>query len=100
MVAEAVRCLEDATLERPADGDVGAILGLGFPPHLGGPFRWLDTIGAPAAVDRLRKLAAAHGAVFAVPPLLEEIAGRGVGFEGLAAGDLSWARPAAPAIPE
>jgi 3-hydroxyacyl-CoA dehydrogenase/enoyl-CoA hydratase/3-hydroxybutyryl-CoA epimerase len=99
MVAEAVRCLEDATLERPADGDVGAILGLGFPPHLGGPFRWLDTIGAPAAVDRLRKLAAAHGAVFAVPPLLEEIAGRGVSFQRLAAGDLSWARPAAPAAP-
>lgn len=80
MAAEAVRCLEDGILERPADGDVGAVLGLGFPPHLGGPFRWLDAIGAPVAVDRLRKLAAAHGPVFAVPEMLTELASRQVSF--------------------
>ena len=80
MAAEAVRCLEDGILERPADGDVGAVLGLGFPPHLGGPFRWLDAIGPPVAVDRLRKLAAARGPVFAVPELLADLASRQVSF--------------------
>jgi 3-hydroxyacyl-CoA dehydrogenase/enoyl-CoA hydratase/3-hydroxybutyryl-CoA epimerase len=83
MAAEAVRCLEDGILERPADGDVGAVLGLGFPPHLGGPFRWLDAIGAPVAVDRLRKLAAARGPVFAVPELLADLAARQVSFAQL-----------------
>jgi len=81
MVAEAVRCLEDGTLERPADGDVGAVLGLGFPPDLGGPFQLLDAEGAAAAVERLGKLAAAHGAGFAVPPLLADLASRGLSFQ-------------------
>jgi 3-hydroxyacyl-CoA dehydrogenase/enoyl-CoA hydratase/3-hydroxybutyryl-CoA epimerase len=90
MVVEAVRCLEDGTLERPADGDVGAVLGLGFPPDLGGPFRWLDAAGPAAAAERLAKLAAAHGPVFAVPPLLEDLARRGVSFR----------QPDGPRLPE
>jgi 3-hydroxyacyl-CoA dehydrogenase/enoyl-CoA hydratase/3-hydroxybutyryl-CoA epimerase len=53
---------------------VGAILGLGFPPFRGGPFRWVDACGVWAVVDRLKKLAEAHGPRFAPAPLLVDMA--------------------------
>jgi 3-hydroxyacyl-CoA dehydrogenase/enoyl-CoA hydratase/3-hydroxybutyryl-CoA epimerase len=33
------------------------MLGIGFPPFLGGPFRWIDQIGADALVGMLRRCA-------------------------------------------
>lgn len=38
MSAEARRCLEDGVIVSPEDGDRGAVLGLGYPASLGGPF--------------------------------------------------------------
>lgn len=74
MVNEAMHCLQDGILERPRDGDVGAVLGLGFPPFLGGPFRYVDRRGAAEVVDRLRMLADAHGKRFTPAKTLEELA--------------------------
>ena len=67
---QAARCLEEGILDRPSDGDVGAVLGLGFPPFIGGPFRYLDALGIPLAISRLERLAADHGPVFEPPELL------------------------------
>jgi len=77
---EAARCLEDGVLRSPRDGDVGAIFGLGFPPFLGGPFRYLDRLGARFATEVLERLAAHHGERFRPAAILAEQARRGACF--------------------
>ncbi|WP_299134919.1 3-hydroxyacyl-CoA dehydrogenase NAD-binding domain-containing protein [uncultured Amaricoccus sp.] len=77
---EAVRALEEGVLTDIREGDVGAILGWGFMPWSGGPFGWLDILGAARAVEICDALAAAHGSRFAAPALLRELAAEGVGF--------------------
>ncbi|PIE16018.1 MAG: 3-hydroxyacyl-CoA dehydrogenase [Rhodobacterales bacterium] len=73
-VLEAVRALEDGVLQDIREGDVGAILGWGFAPWSGGPFSWLDIIGAKEAVAICEALSKTHGARFAAPDLLREMA--------------------------
>ena len=80
-VLEAVRALEAGVLEDIREGDVGAILGWGFAPWSGGPFSWLDMIGAAKAVEICEGLAG-HGERFAVPALLREMAEKGETFYG------------------
>ena len=79
-VLEAVRAFEDGVLEDIREGDVGAILGWGFAPWSGGPFSWLDMLGAPYAAERADALAAAHGERFACPALLRQMADKGQSF--------------------
>jgi 3-hydroxyacyl-CoA dehydrogenase / enoyl-CoA hydratase / 3-hydroxybutyryl-CoA epimerase len=56
MLNEAVRCLEDGVIRSTRDGDIGAVMGIGFPPFRGGPFRYIDTLGAAHVVKRLEDL--------------------------------------------
>lgn len=72
MVNEAIHCLGEGILRSPRDGDIGAIFGLGFPPFLGGPFRWADELGTKALLEKLEALRARHGDRFAPAPLLVE----------------------------
>jgi 3-hydroxyacyl-CoA dehydrogenase/enoyl-CoA hydratase/3-hydroxybutyryl-CoA epimerase len=82
---EAVRALDEGVLTDIREGDVGAILGWGFAPWSGGPFSWLDMLGAPYALERAEALAARHGDRFAPPRLLREMADKGGSFYGQAA---------------
>jgi len=64
MVNEAARCLEEGILQSAVDGDMGAVMGLGFPPFRGGPFWWMDEVGAGEIVSKLEALAEKHGERF------------------------------------
>jgi 3-hydroxyacyl-CoA dehydrogenase/enoyl-CoA hydratase/3-hydroxybutyryl-CoA epimerase len=81
-VLEAVRALEEGVLMDIREGDVGAILGWGFAPWSGGPFSWLDILGAPYAAERCDELTAIHGERFACPALLRDMADKGQSFYG------------------
>lgn len=81
-VNEAVRCLEEGVIASARDGDVGAIMGIGFPPYLGGPFRYADSLGAQSIVRQLRQMEYAYGAQFIPAPLLERMARDGTTFYG------------------
>ena len=81
-VLEAVRALEAGVLTDIREGDVGAILGWGFAPWSGGPFSWLDILGAGRAVEICDDLTARFGDRFRAPPLLREMAAKGQSFYG------------------
>jgi 3-hydroxyacyl-CoA dehydrogenase / enoyl-CoA hydratase / 3-hydroxybutyryl-CoA epimerase len=80
MVNEAVLCLEEGILRSARDGDIGAVFGLGFPPFTGGPFRYVDQVGAAYVVDRLQALEQAHGTRFTPAKTLVTMAAKGARF--------------------
>ncbi len=80
MVSEAIRCLAEGVLRSPRDGDIGAIFGLGFPPFLGGPFRYADGLGPSELLRRMERCADQHGRRFSPPELLRERAKSGQRF--------------------
>ena len=74
MMNEAVHCLGEGIVRCARDGDVGAVFGAGFPAFLGGPFRYVDSLGAAYAVERLESWTAQCGDRFRPAPLLTEMA--------------------------
>jgi len=79
-VNEAVRCFGEGVLRSARDGDVGAILGLGFPAFRGGPFRYVDTIGAAEVLRRVQGYADRFGERWKPAPLLVQMARKGERF--------------------
>ena len=73
-VDEAVRCLEDGIIRSPRDGDIGAVFGIGFPPFRGGPFRYLDSLGAADVVKQLDALNAQFPGRFEPAETLRDMA--------------------------
>jgi 3-hydroxyacyl-CoA dehydrogenase/enoyl-CoA hydratase/3-hydroxybutyryl-CoA epimerase len=82
MVNEAAHCFGEGILRSARDGDIGAIFGLGFPPFRGGPFRYVDTIGAKEVVRRLERFRDRLGVRFSPAPVLAEMAKTGQTFHG------------------
>ena len=77
---EAAFCLQDEVIRNPVDGDMGAVFGVGFPPFKGGPFRWIDTIGAQNFVDRLDKYRDTMGEQWEAPQQLRDMAKTGAKY--------------------
>ncbi|WP_349370968.1 3-hydroxyacyl-CoA dehydrogenase NAD-binding domain-containing protein [Salinarimonas sp.] len=79
---EAARTVEEGVVVDPREADVGSILGFGFAPFTGGALSYIDFMGAKAFVEKADRLATIHGARFAVPALLRQIADAGETFYG------------------
>jgi 3-hydroxyacyl-CoA dehydrogenase/enoyl-CoA hydratase/3-hydroxybutyryl-CoA epimerase len=82
LVNEALFCFGEGLLRSPRDADIGAIFGLGFPPFRGGPLRYVDTIGAPEILRRIRGYEDRFGKRWTPAPALVEMANKGQQFYG------------------
>ncbi|EJI84250.1 multifunctional fatty acid oxidation complex subunit alpha [Alishewanella aestuarii B11] len=80
MLNEAVRCLEEGIIASARGGDIGAIFGIGFPPFLGGPFRYIDKLGVNNLVATLRQLESRFGSRFTPCDTLLKMATAGERF--------------------
>jgi 3-hydroxyacyl-CoA dehydrogenase/enoyl-CoA hydratase/3-hydroxybutyryl-CoA epimerase len=77
---ETVQTMQDGVLISAAEGDIGCILGLGYPPYTGGPLSLIDTVGVERFVSECKRLAKKYGERFAPPKLLKKMAKEGKRF--------------------
>lgn len=77
LVNEALRCLGDGVIESARDGDLAAIHALRFPAFRGGPFRYVDALGASEVLRRVQSYGDRLGARWTPAPMLEELARNG-----------------------
>ncbi|NIY45974.1 fatty acid oxidation complex subunit alpha FadJ [Cedecea colo] len=80
MLNEAARCLDEGVVRSARDGDIGAVFGIGFPPFLGGPFRYMDSTGAGEIVATLQRLSSQYGERFSPCDRLLTMAGNNLAF--------------------
>lgn len=77
---EAARCMEEGVIDSAAEGDVGSLLGIGFPTWTGGVFSLIDTVGGSAFVNACDQLANLHGERFRPSAWLRQRAESGERF--------------------
>lgn len=77
---EAVKCLEENIVTKPADADIGSILGWGFAPYTGGVISYIDFVGLKKFVDECNVLAKKYGKRFKPTRKLKEMAADGKSF--------------------
>lgn len=82
MALESYRCLEEGVLNSPTDGDVGSLLGFGFPAYTGGVFSYMDYVGLRQFVADCDLFTACFGSRFEVPMSLRDRAVEEVRFFG------------------
>ena len=80
MLNEAAMALDSGVVASARDGDIGAIFGIGFPPFLGGPFRYMDSLGIEHLVGRLEHYQKRYGDRFAPCDRLKAMAAEQLRF--------------------
>jgi 3-hydroxyacyl-CoA dehydrogenase / enoyl-CoA hydratase / 3-hydroxybutyryl-CoA epimerase len=80
MSLESYRCLEENVLRSSKDGDLGSLLGLGFPPFTGGVFSYIDFVGIQNFVNDCDRFVEKFGPRFSVPDSLRKMAEEGRTF--------------------
>ena len=74
LLNEAVMCLDEQIIDSPQDGDLGAVMGIGFLPFTGGPFRYIDQLGTANVVATMQTLQERYGDRFTPCPRLTTMA--------------------------
>jgi 3-hydroxyacyl-CoA dehydrogenase/enoyl-CoA hydratase/3-hydroxybutyryl-CoA epimerase len=77
---EAARAFEQGVIGSPGEGDVGAVLGIGFPAYTGGVFSLIDTMGMARFAADADALADRFGERYRPTPWLRDRAAQGLGF--------------------
>ena len=81
MVNEALLCLQEGILSSASDGDLAAILGLGFPPFTGGPFSFVNAQGVNVILSLMNELQDEFGIRFKPADILVEHAKENKAFK-------------------
>jgi 3-hydroxyacyl-CoA dehydrogenase / enoyl-CoA hydratase / 3-hydroxybutyryl-CoA epimerase / enoyl-CoA isomerase len=76
MVIETARCLEEKIVETANEADMGLILGIGFPPHLGGALKYADIVGMAKLVEKCGKYGSL-GKLYEPTARMKEMAAKG-----------------------
>ncbi len=74
---ESFRCLEEGVLRSVKDGDIGSILGWGFPIYTGGALSYIDYVGMDEFIKDCDGFAKKYGARFKVSKKLRDMAKKG-----------------------
>jgi 3-hydroxyacyl-CoA dehydrogenase/enoyl-CoA hydratase/3-hydroxybutyryl-CoA epimerase len=62
--------MQEGVLETARDGNIGSLLGIGFPKWTGGVFQFINLVGTHQFADRALELEARYGERYAPPQLL------------------------------
>jgi 3-hydroxyacyl-CoA dehydrogenase/enoyl-CoA hydratase/3-hydroxybutyryl-CoA epimerase/enoyl-CoA isomerase len=76
MVIETARCFEEKIVETVNEADMGLILGIGFPPHLGGALKYADIVGLKTLVEKCTSKYAQLGKLYEPTPRMKEMAAK------------------------
>ncbi|MEM1120611.1 MAG: 3-hydroxyacyl-CoA dehydrogenase NAD-binding domain-containing protein [Bacteroidota bacterium] len=82
MALETYRCYEEGVLRATKDGDVGSLLGFGFPPYTGGAISYIDYVGLDQFIADCDDYTERFGARWTVPTSLRKMAAEGKTFYG------------------
>ena len=74
---ESYRCLEEGVLNSVVDGDLGSILGWGFPPYTGGSLSYIDFVGMDNFIAECDDFTKRFGERFTIPQSLRDLAAAG-----------------------
>lgn len=72
MALETYRCLAEGVLTKAEDGDVGSILGFGYPIYTGGAISYIDYVGVQQFVENCDGFAQKYGERYQVPDSLRD----------------------------
>ena len=74
---ESYRCLDEGVLRSSTDGDIGSILGWGFPIFTGGALSYIDYVGMDNFIADCDAFKTAYGAHWEVSQSLRALAAAG-----------------------
>ncbi len=79
MALDSYRCLAEGVVTKPADADIGSVLGVGYPIHTGGVFSHIDQVGIRAFVEDCQNFSP-FGEQWHMPESLVQLASKNFNF--------------------